>query len=330
MMASPLEINQQSVQSLFLEQIRNRLASHLSFVDELAEVLSISRDSAYRRIRGETVLSLDEAKKLYDRFGVSIDALFSPASNMALFHHRALTVDYSLDNWLSSLSRNFEVLKRCQHKEMIFAAKDIPIFQYFRLAELSAFKMFFWLKSIIKDPFYAAKKFTIDVIPVELILASKKVYDQYADVPSIEIWSDEAINETIKQVEFYQECGFFKNENDAILVLDSLLNLIDLINKEAAEGRKTGGDSFKLFENEILIADNTVFAYMDSKRVVYISYNSLNLLTTFQESFCAKTEVYLNNLIKNSILISATAEKERNKFFNKMKDRIETMKRKLN
>ncbi|MDH4296849.1 MAG: hypothetical protein OEV74_11250, partial [Cyclobacteriaceae bacterium] len=53
-----------SIQSAFLEQIRKRLRPNVSFADALADALSISRDSAYRRIRGETVLSLDEVKIL--------------------------------------------------------------------------------------------------------------------------------------------------------------------------------------------------------------------------------------------------------------------------
>src|SRR6185503_15552827 len=66
-----------SVQSLFFEQIRKRLSPHVSFVDELAELLDISRDSAYRRMRGETVLSLDEVKKLSVRFKISVDSIIS-------------------------------------------------------------------------------------------------------------------------------------------------------------------------------------------------------------------------------------------------------------
>jgi hypothetical protein len=328
-MPSASHNEQPNIQSLFLEQIRSRLPASLSLADELAEVLSISRDSAYRRIRGETVLSLDEAKKLYDRYGVSLDALFSPSSNMSLFHHRALTLDYSLHNWLNSVLRNFEVINNCEEKEMIYAARDIPVFHYFRLDALSSFKMFFWLKTIIKDPAYASKKFKLNVIPTELISAGKRVWNQYARVPSIEIWSDEAINETLKQIHFYLECEFIQEKQDAIQLCDSLIKLIDLIRSEATEGEKAGGSSFKFYENEILIADNTVFAKMDTKRAVYITYNSLNMLTTLQQSFCEKTEVYLSNLIKNSILISATAEKERNKFFNKMKARIEAFKEKI-
>jgi hypothetical protein len=109
-----------------------------------------------------------------------------------------------------------------------------------------------------------------------------------------------------------------------------LNELILLIKNEAAEGMKTEKGLFWLFENEILIADNSVFARMDAKRVVYINFNSVNLLTTLQESICEKTEKYLSNLIRNSTMISSTAEKERNKFFNRMKDRIEVFKSTLN
>ena len=91
-----------NIQSVFLAQIRGRVSENISFADKLAELLNVSRDSAYRRIRGETVLSLDEVKTLCDRFGVSLDALFSPSANTSLFHHRALSSGYTLEQWLNS------------------------------------------------------------------------------------------------------------------------------------------------------------------------------------------------------------------------------------
>ncbi len=312
-----------NIQAAFLEQIRNRIPENVAFADELAELLNISRDSAYRRIRGETVLSLDEVKKLYDRYGVSIDSILSPSSNMALFHHRALTHEYSLDRWMNSVSKNLELVSTFHSKEMIYAAKDIPIFHYFRFRELSAFKMFFWLKTVMRDPGYVGQNFHCKSIPNDLLAAGKRIWDLYAQVPSTELWGDEVINETIKQIQFYKECGFFSEADMPLQICQQLQALNQTVKQEATEGFKTEGASYRLYENEILIADNTVFAKMGEKRVVYINYNTLNLLTTLQESFCEKTEQYLNNLMKNSTLISTTSEKERNKFFNKLKDRIE-------
>ncbi len=319
-----------NIQSAFLDQIKSRLPENISFADKLAELLNISRDSAYRRIRGETVLSLDDVKKLCDRFGVSLDALLSPDTNTSLFHHRALSTTYTLEQWLNSVGSNLEYVNGFKQREMIFAARDMPIFHNFRLPELSAFKMFFWLKTVIKDPHYVNQLFQVGVIPKQLLEAGSKLWKLYATVPCIEIWSDEAINETIKQIEFYQECRFFADKQQASLVCDRLIELIEVIKKEAAAGKKAGGASFGLYENEIIIANNTILARMDSMRIVFINYNLLNLLTTHQHSFCNKTEKYLTNLTKSSTLISATAEKERNKFFNKMKERIETFKSTLN
>ena len=328
-MASQVQID--NLQSVLLEQVRKLLPSNVSLADELSELLNISRDSAYRRIRGETVLSLDEAKKLYDRYGVSIDALFSQDSNMALFYHRALSLEYPLDQWLKSVSKNLEHMESLERetKLMIFAAKDIPVFHYFRFPEMSAFKMFFWLKSIIKDPKYTQKLLDDNSIPSELLATGKSVWKSYSNIPSIEIWTDEAVNDTLKQISFFYECGYFSTKAQATLLCDQLIQLNNMIREEAAEGKKSTGVSFQLYENEILIADNTVLAKMGTKRSVYINYNSLNLLTTLQDSFCERTETYLNNLIKSSILISATAARERNKFFNKMNERVEAFKRDL-
>ncbi len=87
-----------SIQSCFLEKVRKSLPSNISFVDELAENLSISRDSAYRRIRGETVLSLDEVSQICKRFKMSLDEIILPP--LRLFHF----ITGLLQKWISPLS----------------------------------------------------------------------------------------------------------------------------------------------------------------------------------------------------------------------------------
>lgn len=319
----------ENVQSMFLAQIRNRLPQNVAFADELAELLNVSRDSAYRRIRGETVLSLDEVKKLYDQYGVSLDAIISPDSNMVLFQHQEVDVNFTLETWLKSLIQNLEMAKSSKELELVFAAKDIPIFHYFQLPELTAFKLFVWSKSVIKDPRNENVQYNTNAIPKEILAIAAKAGQLYGALPSIEIWSDEAINGTLKQIEFYHECGFFSAKNQSSHLCDLLIEFNNQIKAEASEGRKSEGGLFTLYQNEILILDNTIFAKINKERVVFINYNTLDLLTTHQDPFCEKTEAYMNNLIKNSALISATAEKERNRFFGKIEERIIACKAKL-
>lgn len=317
------------LQSDFLDQVKFRLSDKVSFVDMLASFLQISRDSAYRRIRGETVLTLDEAKKLCDLFGISLDSHFSSSANCSLFHYRTLSTTYTLDRWLDSVGKNFTFFNTFGDKEMIFAVKEMPLFHHFRIPELVSFKLFFWLKMGIKDPAYANKQFRFNVLPEETMNAARKIWKLYSTIPCVEIWSDEAVRETLKQIEFCHECQFFEDTQQALRVCDKLIELIDQIKEDAKTGRKLNGAAYKLFENDILIANNTIYCRMDKIRYVYINYNTLGLLVTQQESFCDKTETYLNKLTKNSVLISTTAEKERSKFFNRMKTQVEQVKERL-
>jgi len=313
-----------SIQSAFLEEVKRRLPPNLSFVDELAEILSISRDSAYRRIRGETVLSLDEAQKLCARFGVSIDSLFTPTSNMVPFVDRSPSSDFTLEQWLTSILKNVEMLT-----EITYAAKDIPIFHYLRHPELAAFKMFFWQKTIIENPEYRTKTFEPNAISKEMVQLGHRIWTRYSTIPSVEIWAVEAINNTLKQIEFYQECSFFADSKQAYQLCDHLIELIRTVQADAAEARKEGGSTFNLYQNEILMSDNTIAAKSGNKRLSYINYNTISLLITQHDLFCEKTEQYLYSLIKHSTLISGTAEKERIKFFTKMSNRIEDFKKKI-
>ena len=45
--------NQGDIQLVLFQKIRDQLSDHVSMVDEIADILGISNDSAYRRIRGE-------------------------------------------------------------------------------------------------------------------------------------------------------------------------------------------------------------------------------------------------------------------------------------
>jgi hypothetical protein len=66
-------VNNVVVQQMFFEQLRLSASANLSFVSTVAEVLEIKHDSAYRRIRGDTRLTVPEVDKLLRFFQMSSD-----------------------------------------------------------------------------------------------------------------------------------------------------------------------------------------------------------------------------------------------------------------
>ena len=66
-----------NVQKKFFKELKVKLPSNLSLVNVVADELSISIDSAYRRIRCESDLSLKEFDILSSKYAISIDAVLS-------------------------------------------------------------------------------------------------------------------------------------------------------------------------------------------------------------------------------------------------------------
>ena len=87
-----MENNQ--LQIVFFQFLKSKLQSHVSMADELADLLEISIDSAYRRIRGEKMISLQESSIIASHFKLSIDQLLNlKTSDARVFTGNYVTPD---------------------------------------------------------------------------------------------------------------------------------------------------------------------------------------------------------------------------------------------
>lgn len=328
---APLSSNG-SIQTSFLEQIRQALPHSVSFADELAEVLNLSRDSAYRRMRGETVLSLDEIKTLCDHYKVSLDELLSPAAERVSFQLRTLNLEsFSLEKWMRSILANLETMNNfnAPDKEVVYDAKDLPIFYNFQFPRLAAFKLYFWGRFFSQEKKFSSGNYNRDIVGNELTSLGEKVWECYSKIPSTEIIRPEMLTVTLHQIEYLHECELFDDKEEARQLCDDCSQLITRLKDQAQLGLKkvtpdanVAGVRFNLYHNDLLHGDNTILFKMGDKRVSFVTSNTFNIMTTTQPSFCKLTEDHMNNLIRKSIQISATGEKERSKFFNKVEEGV--------
>ena len=74
-----------SIQSALLARIEAMRPKNISIVNELAEVLDVSTDSVYRRMRGETHLSIIETAILCNHYKISFDSLAFDQLQMVSF-----------------------------------------------------------------------------------------------------------------------------------------------------------------------------------------------------------------------------------------------------
>ncbi|MCF8298244.1 MAG: hypothetical protein K9J13_11920 [Saprospiraceae bacterium] len=318
--------NKDSIQLQFLKKIEDIIPSNSSLVYELSDILEISIDSAYRRIRSETALSIGDIIKLCDHFKISFDSFSHSESGNVTFNYTIMNKEeHSFEEFLSNLINDLKIINSAKESRIIYAAEDIPVFHNYKYPVLSAYKMFYWMKSIMNIPSLEDKKFDASKISDKFKEMANQIFELYTSIPSVEIWTDTTVASTVKQIGFYWDSGMFASIDDALMVCDDLKQEITDIQKQAELGKKFISEEFKnvnqenysVYFSEIEITNNCVLVSIGNTKQVYLGHQTFNTMSTSNINYCNETEQWLNNIIRKSILISGVSETQRYQFFRK-------------
>lgn len=160
-------------QEFLFQRIREMLPPSASLTDAVSEILHVSSDSAYRRIRNETPLVLQEAKQLCDHFQLSLDQVLSIKRNSILFEDtRISNQQYPHESYLSDLLKLAQYVNSFARKEIVLLTKDVPLFQLY-FEPMIAFRHYFQMKSILQHPDYATKGIDLDGISPGIVSMSR-------------------------------------------------------------------------------------------------------------------------------------------------------------
>lgn len=318
-----------------MAKVKATLPAHASLVDELADLLQTSNDSAYRRIRGETLLSIDEITAICSFFKVSLETAAQPDSETVTFTYRNLKgKPEEFRKWLQTLLDNVKRIA-ASGGTILYAADDVPVWQHFFSDEFAAFKIFYWRKSILNDPDLEGKQFDLSLIEPDLVTMAGDLFHAYNTVNSTEIWTEDTLNSTLKQIEYHWESGFIRDVSTAIRLCDFVEEEVNMLKRNAERGYKSLGVSgeelgkFSLYQSELMVGNNSILANIGNTKIAYVSNNTFNFMSTMNHGFVQENEAWLNNLMRKSILISGVNEKQRNKFFSALMGKIDSLRTRM-
>jgi hypothetical protein len=327
------EMNGVELQVSFFKMLKEKLPPHLSLAQELSQKLNISNDSAYRRIRGEKPLTLDEIAILSTEYKVSIDKFFNVKNGNNTLEFTGKYVprdDADIESFLEGLVQQLQYFNSFEKKEIFYLNKDIPIFHHFMFPELAAFKCYFWSRYNLNYAKYNKGKFLIDDFINVFNKTGKQISDLYLQIPSTEVWNLDCINTTIRQIDYYRESKIFGSNEDILTIYNRIEKLVDHIENQVeagvkfAEGKKPEASDvkYKVFINEFILGDNTVIVQLDDIKIVSLNHNVVNYVMTSDEKFVEYTFDTLQTILKKSTLISEVGEKERHLFFDGLRERV--------
>ena len=326
-------MDQSNTQVLLFQHLKSILPPHMSMADEVADLLEISPDSAYRRIRGEKPITLEEIEKVCVHYNISMDQFLHLKSNSFLFSG-ILREDKerSFDDWLDYLIKQLMFMNSLSNKRLYWLLKDIPPISHFQIPELARFKFFLWTKSILHYDSMKGVRFDLKDSRYDAYEhKSRKVLEMFNNIPITEIWNIESINSSLRQIRFHYDAGSFRTKQDALLMFDRMYDLINHFEQQAETGVRfmigtnpaNSKVAYSMFVNELILGDNTALFETDDLRVTFLNHSVLYFVSTRDQKFNELMFDNLQNLMQKSTMISRVGEKERATFFNRLRAEID-------
>lgn len=325
--------NNFEIQQLLFEEIRKNISSQHLQVDLIADVLEITRDSAYRRIRGEKPLTIKEVCTLCKHFRISFDELMGNR----IFHkfdcvYQPVNVSMPEEyhRYMHTLLDRIRLLKNDSDSSIYTSALDIPIFHLIARKELMIFKLYTWIQCIHKYK-GTMNDFMKEIDTSQLADAHIRLGNIYEQIPSAEIWTGNTIMSTLTLIDYNVETGNFSDKGLPLQLCEQVMSILNKLQEWTEKGEKGEyATPFKFYLSEMDLGNT----YILIKRATGVSncivkLFTINNLNVLDKTFCNEVESWLNKLFERASMLSGNMEKERLKFFNAQRYKVRSLMEKI-
>lgn len=310
-------------QETLLNEIRKQISPSGSLNDAIAIALDISYDAAHRRVSGKSKFSIDETILLCQHYNLSLDTVFHNEKKMVVEKTKEVNSEADLVQYFRDSAMHLSEFNNTENLTIFYSAKDIPLLYTIGGSLLSKFKLYVWLNLLIgKENIPSFESFTISS---QLQEHSSLIQSVFAKATVHEIWNETTINSTIQQILYFFESGLLSIDNATELYQDVKQMLFNIEEKSSQNNIQ-----YHLYQNDLLILNNSVLVKNDVKSKLFIPYTLLGYFITDDLDTTKNASEYFKYQMKNSKSLNLSGTRDRKLFFNKAHQKVDYYIQRLN
>ena len=303
-------------------KILNNIPPYVKPIDYLMESLNISRESVYRRIRGDISFALEEVAKLSVELGFSTDELIMKDMPSRVFfdlHHT--NVQNPSDIFVASFQQYTQGvfdMPRTKDIELTMIVNHIPYEFIIFFNQLFKFSYYRWMHQNQES---SLKYFYSDVVlPDKLIYLQQKTSENLKTIQNNTfIFDSNIFLNLIHEIQYYYKRKLIKEE-DFMLLKEDLLRLVDMVESVAQTG--TCGSSYahyNFYLSSLNINSSSRYIKYDEQIKSQFFVNLMTPMTITNSTLCDLHKKWLDSAKKYSTLITQSNEILQVRYFDKQR-----------
>lgn len=311
----------------FSNKLLEKIPSDAKPSDYLAEVLNLSKESVYRRLKGVVPFTFEEILSLSTILDFSMDELLKGEKNEYAFFNLSTKklLDTNEDEFIKmNISHNQSLGAVCKadNSQVIISANRILSVLTNDYDSLFRFYYYKWLHQFGNMPLNF--KFSDVHIPEELNKLRQNTFD-YSGVQSVTFITDSnIIHNTVKEIKYYIERGLIDDE-DILAIKSDLRSFIEKFFIFPLDTMRDKSMQYEVYVSSLNIENSSFYIVCDNKIWTYYwVYSDIGMHTSDAE-FCMLQKNWLDSLKKYSILVSNSNQKMQAELYNQFLEQLEAL-----
>lgn len=307
-----------------VEAIHVHTPEHTNPAAVVADTLSLSREAAYRRLRGEVAFTFDEAVLLAAKLNFSLDRIISGTSGNMLFNLKFSDFQSPLEVYIKLLDRDarfFRETASAPTAVFAMATNTVPAEFYLRYEHLANFKLFKWLyQHGLNNP--QMTTFEQMLFPEALLRSYRDYVAAVQLVPTTNyVFDDSGFAHWINAIQSFKAMRLLSDQS-VYLLQDELFRMLDDLEKIAISGGYENGHKVSFYLSDVDIDAAYSYVSTDHYNATGIEIFSLNALRTSDAAMFEYMRRWIQTQSRFSTLISHSGEVRRIQFFTRQRELI--------
>lgn len=310
--------NKLTKQLEFVVKVKEKIHPNKSPIDEVANILNINYDAAYRRLNSKVPFTLDETVILAKHFHISLDRFITEKDNgcFVVCENQIDINSYTnIEVYLNGLMEQLVYLKNNPNIKLYYSTGELPAFFFFRNPSLLKLRIYLWyfyfntnkLSNFIRYEELKINDFIIDV--------AKETHEIYHKFEVKEMWRNSALNDLLAQLNYFLRIRLISiNEVEQIYedIREEFKWLEDFLLCQIENSKS----NFKLYRNEFFLNNDTLLIDRNGVKLFIYLHRILKYFVVKDQKTCDENEEYFYKQLNFSTEISGNNSIVRNEFFN--------------
>ncbi len=297
-------------------------------VDTLININPLSKEAAYRRLRGEIQFTLAETVRIVAQLGISLDKIAGiEKRSQHMFHIKQFFAEDAFDRYYDLLQSSLSVYQRIKkdaNASFFFAGNTLPPAFYFKYPLITKYSFFKWFDQM-SYLYGSAKQLSEVVIPQKIINIQEQLFQESIALSTTFIIGDEMLLALINDIAYFAAIGLVSDDEMDALKQEIFHMLDDMETLTKQAHFVLTGKPATVYISNAFFDGNYGYLQSDKYQIATLYLYGINQLNCVDPCICENQKTWMQSLIAYSTLISGSGRLSATEFFARKREQVDSI-----